>query len=75
MIARRSDKDLLTEGYVVVDRIKLESLGDHSTRSTSTGDYSMGFSKRSHAQFSYHINISFLSNDGLYGLFILGTSS
>ena len=60
MIARRSDTDLLTEGYVVVDKIKLESLGDHSTRSTSTGDYSTGFSKKSHAPFSYHIKINSL---------------
>lgn len=35
------------KGFVVVDRmIKLESLGDYSTRSTSTGDYSMDFSTR-----------------------------
>ena len=61
------------KGYVVADRIKLESLGDHSTRSTSTRDYSTGFSKKSHAQFSYHINSSH-PNDGLHGLFILGTS-
>ena len=40
--------------------IKLESLGDHSTRSTSTGDYSTGFSKKSHAQFSHHIHINSL---------------
>ena len=59
------------KGYVVVDRIKLESLGDHSTRSTSTGDYSTGFSKKSHAQFLYHINSTHL-NDRLHGLFILG---
>jgi hypothetical protein len=51
------DKDRLAEGYAVVDRIKLESLRDHSTRSTSTGDYCTGFSKKSHAQFSNHINL------------------
>jgi hypothetical protein len=55
-----NDKDQLAKGYMVVDQIKLESLGDHSTRSTSTGDYSTGFSKKSHAQFSNHINISSL---------------
>ena len=60
--------------YVVVGRIKLGSLGDHSTRSTNTGDYySTGFLKESHNQLSYHINSSH-SNDGLHGLFILGTS-
>jgi hypothetical protein len=68
------DKDRLVEGYVVLDRIKLESLGDQSTRSTSTRDYSTGFSKKSHAQFSYHIKINSLPNDGLHDLFILGTS-
>jgi hypothetical protein len=66
--------DPLAEGYVVVDWIKLESLRDHSTRPTSTRDYSTGFSKKSHAQFSHHININSLSNDELHGLFILGTS-
>jgi hypothetical protein len=58
--------NLLVEGYVVVYWIKLESLGDHSTRSTSTGDYSTDFSKKS-AQFSNHININSPSNDGLHG--------
>jgi hypothetical protein len=61
LVRSLNDKDRFVEGYVVVDWIKLESLRDHSTRSTSTKDYSMGFSKKNHAQFSHHINIKSLS--------------
>jgi len=62
------------EGYVVVDRIKLESLGDHSTRSTSTGDYSTGFLKEEPCSILISYQYQLYSNDGLHGLFILGTS-
>jgi len=44
----------------VVYTIKLESLGEHSTRSSSTGLYSKDFSKKSHAQLSNHINLNSL---------------
>jgi hypothetical protein len=54
--------DLLAEWYMMVDRIKLESLGDHSTRSTSTEDYSTGFSKEEPCSIlSSYISISTLS--------------